>query len=611
MRSTVGFRPLGQRCEAFYVATFVRMWRSWRLHPRSDERGYARTLGNQIQKSFKALPLGVVMQGLLASMHSLSMEVQMSTIAQRPFSLGTQSLRSLLVLRRIGLLAAVVAGIGFVARSVLNFQSNTSSSAHASSVVWQEVERSDLEVVVLERGNLESQSSVELSCEVEDVRKDNINGTTILWMVPNGASVKQGDLLIELDSGPLQESLDDQVLYTENAIAEKIQAEANLKNQLTMNTTAHAEAELVISLAQLELEMYVDKDNGTHKLAMDANKRRIDDVNNEILAAQATMELRREDQRGITSLFELGYANRNEVRRTDLTYLTAEGQFAAKLNQLQTELATLKRAEIYEKRMEMLRLEGKVATAKRGLEQVLRNNEARLAQVESLQRAKEESLKKEEERMERYQSQLAKCKIYAPQSGLVAYPSSRTSEVREGVPVLFRQKLLSIPNLDSMQVETRIHESALDQVRMGQAVRVTIDAFPSVSYKGSVKSVAVLPEQNSWSGNDTKVYETIVTIDEKVEHLKPGMTAVTEILVDSIPDVVTVPLHAVVQHDEQTYVLVRENDNLEPRSVDLGRASETRVSIHHGLSEGESIAINPQEFAEALFASADLSAPAS
>jgi HlyD family secretion protein len=430
-------------------------------------------------------------------------------------------------------------------------------------------------------------------------------------MVPNGASVKKGDLLIELDSGPLQEALDDQLLYTENALAEKIQAEANLKNQLTMNLTAQAEAELMISLAQLDLEMYVDKDNGTHKLAVEANKRRIDDVNNEILAAQATMELRREDQRGIQSLFKMGYANRNEVRRIDLTYLQAEGQFAAKLNQLQTELATLKRAEIYERRMEMLRLEGKVATAKRGLEQVLRNNEAKLAQVEAIKRAKEESLKKEEERMERYQTQLAKCKIYAPESGLVAYPSSRSTEVREGVPAIYRQKLLTIPNLDSMQVETRIHESALDQVRIGQEVRVTIDAFPSASYKGTVKSVAVLPEQNSWSGNDTKVYETIVTIDEKVEHLKPGMTAVAEILVDSISDVVTVPLHAVVQHDDQTYVLVRENEGLEPRPVDLGRASETRVSIHRGLLEGESIAINPQEFVDVLFSRDAADAPAS
>lgn len=485
-------------------------------------------------------------------------------------------------------------------------------TAAYGQAVWQEVNRSDLEVVVLERGSLESQSNIELICEVEDVRRDNINGTTILWMIPNGASVKEGDLVVELDSTPMQEALDDQTLFTENAIAEKIQAEANLKNQLTMNATAEAEARLLIELAKLELEMYVDESNGTHKLAVDANKRRIDDVNNEILAAQATMELRREEQRGVQSLFKLGYANRNEVRRIELTYLQAEGQFAAKLNQLQSELSTLKKMEVYEQRKELLSLEGKVATAKRGLEQVLRNNEAKLAQMQALMRAKDESLKKEEERLARYKDQLIKCKIFAPQSGLVAYPNSKVTEIREGVPVIYRQKLLSIPNLDAMQVETRIHESALDQVTPGLPVRVTIDAFPNSHYQGVVKSVAVLPEQNSWSGNDTKVYQTIVTIEEKVSGLKPGMTAVAEILVDSAKDVVTVPLHAVVEHGDETYVLVRDGgQRLQPRPVALGRASETRVSVESGLNAGESIAINAQDFVDAVFADGSEPLPAS
>jgi HlyD family secretion protein len=522
-----------------------------------------------------------------------------STVARRAENPGSNWTRA----SRRPPIWIVVIGIVFAVLMGLNWNRHGSgSSAIADQAVWQEADKSDLEVVVLERGSLESQSNVELICEVEDVRKDNINGTTILWMIPNGASVNKGDLVVELDSNPMQEALDDQVLFTENALAEKIQAEANLKNQMTMNTTAKAEAELLIRLAELELEMYTDKDNGTQKLLMDANKRRIDDVNNEILSAQATLELKREEQRGFQSLFKLGYANRNEVRQRELNYLQAEGQFAAKLNQLQTEVSMLKKMQVYEQRKELLSLEGKVATAKRGLEQVLRNNEARLAQTQALMRAKDESYKKEEERLQRYKEQLVKCKIYAPQSGLVAYPNSKVSEVREGVPVIFRQKLLSIPNLDSMQVETRIHESALDQVRSGLPVRVTVDAFPNVHYKGTVKSVAVLPEQNSWSGNDTKVYQTIVTINEKVEGLKPGMTAVSEILIDSVKDVVNIPLHAVVEHEQKTYVVVREDGNrLVPRPVSLGQASETRVSVQSGLSEGESIAINAQDLMDAVF----------
>ncbi len=71
------------------------------------------------------------------------------------------------------------------------------------------------------RGSLESQSNIDILCEVEDVRKDNINGTTILWMTPNGTSVKTGDLVMELDSTPMKEALDDQILFVENALVRR------------------------------------------------------------------------------------------------------------------------------------------------------------------------------------------------------------------------------------------------------------------------------------------------------------------------------------------------------------------------------------------------------
>ena len=49
--------------------------------------------------------------------------------------------------------------------------------------------------------------------------------------------------------------------------------------------------------------------------------------------------------------------------------------------------------------------------------------------------------------------------------------------------------------------------------------------------------VAVLPDQGGWLSSDTKVYQTVVTIDEDVEQLKPGMTAVVDIHVAQLDDV--------------------------------------------------------------------------
>ncbi len=83
-------------------------------------------------------------------------------------------------------------------------------------------------------------------------------------------------------------------------------------------------------------------------------------------------------------------------------------------------------------------------------------------------------------------------------------------------------------------------------------------------------------------------------------------------MVDTVPDVVTVPLHAVVEHDARTYVVVKDDGNrLHPRQVELGKANETRVSIESGLAEGDSIAINAQDLMDMVFTDEGAPIPAS
>ena len=467
--------------------------------------------------------------------------------------------------------------------------------------LWHEVSRTDLAISVIERGNLESQHNEQVYCEVDDVQRDSINGTPIMWIIPNGSSVKKGQLLVELDSSPMREALDEQVLETEEARARYVQAEADYENQLTQNETSEADAQLKIDLAELELEMFQDKQNGTHLLAMEEIKRTIDDVNNEILAAQASLELKDDDRRGVQSLFKLGYANRNELRRSELDYLQAEGQYAAKLNKLETANASLRKKQDYEFKMQMMTLRGQLETAIRNAEQVERNNEARVAQMKQLLASRTEQLKKEEEREARYSMQLKACKIFAPQDGMIAYASDRNDEIREGVPVRYRQHLLSIPSLSQMQVRTAVHESVLDQMEPGLRATIRVDAFPDRSYTGTVQSIAVLPQQNGWRGSDTKVYETVVTIDSEVANLKPGMTAVSEIHVDRLDDVVAVPVQAVLQRDGDTWCMTRQNSRVVPQRVSVGRTNDVLVEVTAGLQPGMQVALNPTDLADQVF----------
>lgn len=114
-----------------------------------------------------------------------------------------------------------------------------------------------------------------------------------------------------------------------------------------------------------------------------------------------------------------------------------------------------------------------------------------------------------------------------------------------------------------MQVETSIHESALDRVQPGLKVNVTVGhAFADRSYAGTVKSVAVV-FCNAATIRMRQKYKTVITIDEDVYQLKPGMTSVCEVKVDYLPNVNAVPIQAIVQRSGKNWLYVKRNDKIE------------------------------------------------
>ncbi len=506
--------------------------------------------------------------------------------------IGSGALKTLQPYLKWGAPIAILAALGWFANDRDWFSSKP--SANPGDFLTYVVAPRDLPVSILERGSLESQTNISIYCEVDDVRSDGINGTPIIWIIDNGASVKKGDLICELDSSPIQAELDEQMLDTEEARSAHVQAKANLDNQEIQNATAEYKARLDVKLATLELEMFEDKKFGSHHLDLELINRQIDDLNNEIMAARMNKELRRNELEGIESLFGLGYAGKSELDRSKLSFLQAEGDYAAKLNKLKTQIAASKKLEKFDQEMQRLELEGKLATSEQALKQVQLTNQARMAQMQGIFTSRTEQLKKEEERLARYKSQLAKCKIFAPQDGMVAYATSRSSrdgEIAEGAPVRPRQHILSIPNLESMQVKTRVHESVLDRISINQKVAVTVDAFPDRSYTGRVKSVAVLPQQSSYS--DTKTYETVIEIEERVEQLKPGMTAVCDIKVDYVEDALAVPIQAIVQRSGTNWLYVQNGSSIDRQEVDLGVSNDQYVNVLDGVEAGQKVVLNP------------------
>ena len=449
-----------------------------------------------------------------------------------------------------------------------------------AALIFYTVKRSDLPIQVTENGSLQSQKTTELRCEVENVGRER-SGTQILSIVPNGEYVKKGDLLVELDAALIQDRLDEQELQAERSLNEQIQATVTFENQKTQNETLLAEAELKLALDDLGLQQYEDEEGGTFQLDL-----QLMDLN--IQTAEANRLIRQTDLRGIEQLAKLGYRSKGDLEQARLAALSASSEVAR-------QVSSRKEMVDYTYRKMKMELQGKVATAKRNLLQVGRNNQAQLLQAEAAKNGADRAYKKELEKLAKYKKQLEKCEIFAPHEGMATYAieRDRKTHVGEGRTVRERQRIITLPDLSSMEVKIGVHESVLESIQEGLPATIAVDAFPNRKYKGSIKSVAVLADPGEWHSTDVKVYTTIVTIDEEVNDLRPGMSSVVEIHIERVRDVLTVPVQAIVQIGEDNWVYVGSSGGVEKRPVTVGKTNEKFIEIREGLKAGERVVLNP------------------
>ena len=100
-----------------------------------------------------------------------------------------------------------------------------------------------------------------------------------------------------------------------------------------------------------------------------------------------------------------------------------------------------------------------------------------------------------------------------------------------------------------------------------------------------------------WPNTDLREYEVIVNLTDdvdKVRELRPGLTAKIEILVNSRPDVLQVPVQSVVGVGTKHYAYVMMEDGPQQRELKIGESNETDIEIIDGIAEGEQVIMNPR-----------------
>ncbi len=181
------------------------------------------------------------------------------------------------------------------------------------------------------------------------------------------------------------------------------------------------------------------------------------------------------------------------------------------------------------------------------------------------------------------QARLEKATISAPIDGVVGLRS-----VSVGTYLTPGQTVITLANLDPIKVDFRVPELLLQDVAVGQKIRVRVDAFPKRSFEGAVYAIDPLVDVNG------RAIRLRARIPNPNLLLKPGLFARVSIVTDVREQAVVVPESAVVPDGQAKAVYVLEGEAAKIARVKLGKRMAGRVEIVEGLQAGQRVVTTGQ-----------------
>lgn len=191
------------------------------------------------------------------------------------------------------------------------------------------------------------------------------------------------------------------------------------------------------------------------------------------------------------------------------------------------------------------------------------------------------------------EAQLAYSRIYAPMAGtvvVVATIAGQTLNAVQQVPTILR-----IADMTTMIVRADVSEADIGQVRVGMSTYFTTLGGRERTWHSTVDEIQPTPV----IFNNVVFYPVLFSVPNEDGVLLPEMTAQVFFVVESVKDVLKVPVGALRYSDGRSDVatvsVVRDDGGQESRQVTLGITDRIYREVIDGLAEGEKVVAGIQD----------------
>ena len=202
------------------------------------------------------------------------------------------------------------------------------------------------------------------------------------------------------------------------------------------------------------------------------------------------------------------------------------------------------------------------------------------------------------ENVRKAQTNLGYATITSPIDGIVLSKSveeGQTVAASFSTPELFT----IVQDLTNMQVVADVDEADIADVKVGERVSFTVDAYPTETFSGTVKQV----RQEATTTNNVVTYEVVISAPNADMKLKPGLTANVTIFTSELDGVLSIPSKAlryspeketvgkrkIVDCNGKNKVWTLEGNQVVAHAVKIGMTDGTHTQILGGIAAGKQI----------------------
>lgn len=192
---------------------------------------------------------------------------------------------------------------------------------------------------------------------------------------------------------------------------------------------------------------------------------------------------------------------------------------------------------------------------------------------------------------------LATMTLRAPASGTVSlislwHGAGGESPFKPGERAWPGAPIAELPDAASLRITARVDETERGRLALQQPATIQLDAIADRQFTGRLEKISTIATSDFSAGWPIpRDFNLEIALDQTDPRLKPGMTVQITVIVDRVPDAITIPAQASFLKSGQTEAYVWDGSKFQERVIQIERRSRDRILVSHGLRQGDLVSL--------------------